>query len=95
MICTHDYGLNHEDFSDIVGDAWDKDPQVVYEDIRPFVEREGLVPDESIDPKSIWGDAKKTMKVAILNDTHCGVRNSSEIMMDYQEKFYRDVFFRT
>ena len=33
------------------------------------------------------------MKIAILNDTHCGVRNSSEIMMDYQEKFYRDVFF--
>lgn len=33
------------------------------------------------------------MKVAILNDTHCGVRNSSEIMMDYQEEFYRDVFF--
>jgi len=33
------------------------------------------------------------MKVAILNDTHCGVRNSSEIMIDYQEKFYRDVFF--
>ena len=23
----------------------------------------------------------------------CGVRNSSEIFMDYQEKFYRDVFF--
>lgn len=33
------------------------------------------------------------MKIAILNDTHCGVRNSSDIMMDYQEKFYRDVFF--
>lgn len=33
------------------------------------------------------------MKIAILNDTHCGIRNSSEIMMDYQEKFYRDVFF--
>lgn len=33
------------------------------------------------------------MKVAILNDTHCGIRNSSEIFMDYQEKFYRDVFF--
>ena len=33
------------------------------------------------------------MKIAILNDTHCGVRNSSEIFMDYQESFYRDVFF--
>jgi len=33
------------------------------------------------------------MKVAILNDTHCGIRNSSNIYMDYQEKFYRDVFF--
>ena len=33
------------------------------------------------------------MKIAILNDTHCGIRNSSEVMMDYQERFYRDVFF--
>jgi len=33
------------------------------------------------------------MKIAILNDTHCGIRNSSEIFMDYQEKFYRGVFF--
>jgi len=33
------------------------------------------------------------MKFAILNDTHCGIRNSSEVMMEYQEKFYRDVFF--
>ena len=33
------------------------------------------------------------MKIAILNDTHCGIRNSSDIFMDYQEKFYRDVFF--
>ena len=33
------------------------------------------------------------MKLAILNDTHCGVRNSSDIFMDYQEQFYRDVFF--
>lgn len=55
VICTHDYGLNHEDFYDIVGDAWDNDPQVVYEDIRPIIEREGLVLDESISPKSIWG----------------------------------------
>ena len=33
------------------------------------------------------------MKVAILNDTHAGCRNSSDIFMDYQERFYRDVFF--
>ena len=33
------------------------------------------------------------MKIAILNDTHCGARNSSDIFMDYQEKFYDDVFF--
>lgn len=33
------------------------------------------------------------MKLAILNDTHCGARNSSEVFMDYQEKFYSDVFF--
>jgi DNA repair exonuclease SbcCD nuclease subunit len=33
------------------------------------------------------------MKIAILNDTHCGIRNSSDIFMEYQEKFYRDIFF--
>lgn len=33
------------------------------------------------------------MQIAILNDTHCGIRNSSEIFMDYQEQFYSDVFF--
>jgi DNA repair exonuclease SbcCD nuclease subunit len=33
------------------------------------------------------------LKIAILNDTHCGARNSSDIFMDYQEKFYSDVFF--
>ena len=33
------------------------------------------------------------MKIALLNDTHCGIRNSSDIFMDYQERFYRDVFF--
>jgi DNA repair exonuclease SbcCD nuclease subunit len=33
------------------------------------------------------------MLIAILNDTHAGVRNSSDIYMDYQERFYRDVFF--
>lgn len=33
------------------------------------------------------------MKIALLNDTHCGVRNSSDIFIEYQERFYRDVFF--
>ena len=33
------------------------------------------------------------MKLAILNDTHAGCRNSSDIFMGYQERFYSDVFF--
>ena len=33
------------------------------------------------------------MKVAILNDTHCGVRNSSDIFLNYADRFYTDVFF--
>jgi predicted phosphodiesterase len=33
------------------------------------------------------------MKVAILNDTHCGVRNSSDIFLKYQERFYIEIFF--
>jgi len=33
------------------------------------------------------------MKIALLNDTHCGVRNSSDIFIDYQERFYTDIFF--
>lgn len=33
------------------------------------------------------------MKIAILNDTHAGVRNSSEIFLDYQETFYSECFF--
>jgi len=33
------------------------------------------------------------MKVAILNDTHCGVRNSSDIFLNYQRRFYEEVFF--
>lgn len=28
-----------------------------------------------------------------MNDTHAGIRNSSEIFINYQEKFYSDVFF--
>lgn len=33
------------------------------------------------------------MKIAILNDTHCGVRNSSDIFADNADQFYSDVFF--
>ena len=33
------------------------------------------------------------MKIAILNDTHCGIRNSSDIFMKYQERFYAEIFF--
>jgi len=33
------------------------------------------------------------MKIAILNDTHAGIRNSSDIFMDYQERFYSEIFF--
>jgi|TARA_R110000868_G_scaffold282471_2_gene542740 hypothetical protein len=33
------------------------------------------------------------MKIAILNDTHCGCRNSSDIFIDNAEKFFLDVFF--
>ena len=33
------------------------------------------------------------MKVAILNDTHCGVRNSSDIFLKYNERFYSEIFF--
>lgn len=33
------------------------------------------------------------MKIAILNDTHCGIRNSSDIFIKYQERFYEEVFF--
>ena len=33
------------------------------------------------------------MRIAILNDTHCGVRNSSDIFIKYQEDFYSKIFF--
>ena len=33
------------------------------------------------------------MKIAILNDTHCGIRNSSEIFLNNAEQFYNNVFF--
>lgn len=33
------------------------------------------------------------MKIAILNDTHCGARNSSNIFIKYQEDFYKTQFW--
>ena len=33
------------------------------------------------------------MKLAVLNDTHCGIRNSSEIFLENARKFYSEVFF--
>ena len=33
------------------------------------------------------------MKIALLNDTHCGIRNSSEIFLQNHENFYDKVFF--
>lgn len=35
------------------------------------------------------------MKIAIINDQHFGVRNDSSSILDYQEKFYKDIFFPT
>lgn len=32
------------------------------------------------------------MKVAIINDTHCGARNSSDIFMEYQGRFFEEIF---
>lgn len=33
------------------------------------------------------------MKIAILNDTHTGIRNSSDVFIENAEKFYSEVFF--
>jgi len=33
------------------------------------------------------------LKFAILNDTHACIRNSADIFLDHQEKFYSEVFF--
>lgn len=34
-------------------------------------------------------------KIAIINDTHAGQRNASDVFLDYMDKFYHDVFFPT
>jgi len=33
------------------------------------------------------------MKLAVLNDTHAGIRNSSDIFLEYQRRFYDEQFF--
>ena len=33
------------------------------------------------------------MKLAVLNDTHAGIRNSSDIFLEYQRRFYEEQFF--
>ena len=33
------------------------------------------------------------MQIAVLNDTHCGIRNSSEIFLDNAKDFYENIFF--
>ena len=33
------------------------------------------------------------MKIALLNDTHCGVRGDMIEMSKYQGRFYNEVFF--
>jgi DNA repair exonuclease SbcCD nuclease subunit len=33
------------------------------------------------------------VKIAIINDTHFGTRGDSKIFLDYQEKFYSNIFF--
>lgn len=33
------------------------------------------------------------MKIAILTDTHAGIKNGSDIFLDYAERFYSEVFF--
>lgn len=33
------------------------------------------------------------MRIAILNDTHCGIRNSSDIFLKHADNFYSKVFF--
>lgn len=33
------------------------------------------------------------MKIAIITDSHAGVKNDADYLLDYQERFYKEVFF--
>ena len=33
------------------------------------------------------------MKIAIINDTHCGIKNGSDVFLDNAESFYKNIFF--
>ena len=33
------------------------------------------------------------MKIALLNDTHAGVRNNNQMFAEYQGRFYKEIFF--
>ena len=33
------------------------------------------------------------MKIAVLNDTHCGIRNSSDVFLNNAADFYENIFF--
>jgi DNA repair exonuclease SbcCD nuclease subunit len=33
------------------------------------------------------------MKIALINDTHAGVKSGSDVFLDYSERFYSEIFF--
>ena len=44
-------------------------------------------------PKEETKNLKRIMKIALLNDTHFGVRNDSQTFIKYQNRFYDELFF--